>query len=108
MKGETEWDKAAFWLITGIELLKVISIAGVAIVSTVVPGMARWKEHMLDVRTGWMDKAFLVGGCNIKIVMLVRAQFSFPARIPFVDKHGLQGFFDKTHPILSCRSRWHD
>ena len=103
MKGETEWDKAAFCLITGIELLKVISIAGVAIVSTVVPGMAR------DVRTGWIDKAFLVGGCNIKIVMLVRAQFSFPARIPFVDKHGLQFFFfEKTHPILSCRSRWHD
>lgn len=45
-QGETEWDKAAFSLITGIELLKVISIAGMAIVSTVVPGMAGWKEHV--------------------------------------------------------------
>lgn len=33
-------------LITGIELPKVISIAGMAIVSTVVPGMAGWKEHV--------------------------------------------------------------
>ena len=48
-------------LITGIELPKVISIAGMAIVSTVVPGMAGWKEHVWIWRTSpplWIQNQY--------------------------------------------------
>lgn len=36
---------------------------------------------MLDVQTGCMDKAFLAGGCNIKMVMLV---LNFPRSHPLL------------------------
>ena len=58
---------------------------------------------MLDVQTGCMDKAFLAGGCNIKMVMLV---LNFPRSHPFCRQTssfpvGPGGMTDITHNGLS-------